>query len=276
MQRPLSSEELLDLVTASAADPRPMPRTMIVVAHPDDETLALGGRLARHRESFFVYVTDGAPLDGRDCASHGFSSLNDYRRARQEELMHAFHLAGIPDARRLQLDLPDQRSAWHLEFLISKLLVALQEFSPHVILTHPYEGGHPDHDVCSVAVHRAVVLSETEVSPAILESTFYHAGPDGIETNCFLREMDITPKVTRVLSPEESRRKQELLACFVSQSETLRYFRTDIEQYRIAPAYNFGKPPHEGELFYEKFPWGITGAQFRELAGKTEPTEMPA
>lgn len=274
MERSLSPEELLDLATAPATDLRPMPRTMVVIAHPDDEVLALGGRLPRHGKSFFLYVTDGAPLDGSDCGAHGFSSLEAYRRARQEELTKAFHQAGIPNACRLQLAISDQKSAWHLEFITSTLLSLIRKFSPQVIVTHPYEGGHPDHDICAVAVHRAVDVSEAKLPPVILEATYYHAGPSGIETSCFLPEKETTPKITRVLSPEESRMKQELFACFASQSETLRCFRTDIEHYRIAPAYDFRKAPHEGELFYEKFPWGITGTEFRELVYKAGSPEV--
>ena len=40
---------------------------MIVVAHPDDETIGMGAQLCRFRDALLVQVTDGAPRDGRRC-----------------------------------------------------------------------------------------------------------------------------------------------------------------------------------------------------------------
>ena len=41
----------------------------------------------------------------------------------------------------------------------------------------------------------------------------------------------------------------------------------EVEPLRIAPDYRFRHPPHVGTLFYENFPWGMTGERFRSLAG---------
>ena len=38
----------------------------VVVAHPDDEMIGLGSRLSELGGVTLVYVTDGAPRDGRD------------------------------------------------------------------------------------------------------------------------------------------------------------------------------------------------------------------
>ena len=42
----------------------------------------------------------------------------------------------------------------------------------------------------------------------------------------------------------------------------------DAERFRPAPNYDFTRPPHAGQLFYEKFNWGMTGEQWRALAGR--------
>jgi N-acetylglucosamine malate deacetylase 2 len=262
---PAQPAELLDLATASTIDPRPMPRTMVVVAHPDDEVLALGGRLSRHQESLFVQVTDGAPLDGKDCAACGFSSLEHYRNARKAELTKAFCIAGLCSPNRIQLNVSDQQATFQLDLLTAKLRSLIIIFRPEVIFTHPYEGGHPDHDACAFAIHHVVEALKIKDPPVILEAAFYHAGPTGIETNCFLIGKNTTCEITRVLNQEERQKKQQLLSCFLTQNNTLCYFRNDLEQYRIAPLYDFSLPPHEGELFYERYSWGLTGKQFREL-----------
>jgi hypothetical protein len=38
------------------------------------------------------------------------------------------------------------------------------------------------------------------------------------------------------------------------------------ELFRLAPAYDFGAPPHEGQLWYEDFDWGMTCRRWRRLA----------
>lgn len=270
----LTPAELLDLATAPDSDSRPVPRTMVVVAHPDDEVLALGGRLSRHRHSLFVQITDGAPLDGKDSIDHGFSSLEEYRLERQREAAAAFLQAGIPEAERICFEVSDQQAANHLGKLIPRLIGLFRSFKPEIVFTHPYEGGHPDHDACAVIVYRAVTALEQKQRPMIAEATYYHAGPDGIEVSCFLPQPQTEFGILRVLTAEESRKKQELLACFSSQRTTLSYFRTDAELYRIAPKYDFSRPPHEGKLFYERFPWGMTGARFCELVKAVDSSEV--
>lgn len=70
-----------------------MPRAMVVVAHADDETIALGARMGRFQEAHFVHVTDGAPRNEQDSRAHGFAALADYRQARDHELREMFSRA---------------------------------------------------------------------------------------------------------------------------------------------------------------------------------------
>jgi len=65
--------------------------------------------------------------------------------------------------------------------LTCKLVGLIHRLQPTVILTHPYEGGHPDHDACSLAV-RAALDSSPEADTELWEFTSYHAGAAGVET----------------------------------------------------------------------------------------------
>lgn len=268
---------VLERLAARMGEDVEPPRILAVFAHPDDEVLALGGRLGRFRESQFLYVTNGAPENGMDARAHGFSTLAEYRESRRRELDQAFHLAGLPSRRARPLLLQeadgsktvaaDQAAAFHLVQIAREIAREIGEFRPEAILTHPYEGGHPDHDSCAFGVQAAVRLTKETYAIPILEAPFYYAGANGIVTGCFLPESgESQHTIVRVLSADEQKRKRELLDCFVSQRETLAQFGTEQERFRAAPEYDFTRAPHAGRLFYENYDWGLTGAHFRELA----------
>jgi hypothetical protein len=69
------------------------------------------------------------------------------------------------------------------------------------------------------------------------------------------------------LSVAEQRSKREAFECFATQRHTLSLFDVARERSRPAPRYDFTRPPHEGQLYYEQFDWGVTGERFREIAG---------
>src|SRR4051794_12273490 len=175
-----SQEELFRRATAPEGDASELPRSMMVFAHPDDETVALGARLGRFGRAHFVYVTDGAPRNEQDSRWHGFASWRDYRAARSRELENLLISAAIASATYECLDLPDQEASLHLVPLSKRLSDRIAQHGPEVIFTHPYEGGHPDHDACAFAVHHAVRLCQSAggQAPVIIEGAFYNAGPD--------------------------------------------------------------------------------------------------
>jgi LmbE family N-acetylglucosaminyl deacetylase len=250
-----------------------MPRALVVVAHPDDETIGLGGRLGRFGDGYFVHVTDGAPRNEEDSRKYGFTALAEYRAALAKELDSVFRAAGIASVSRECLGIADQESAFQLAPLTVWVKDLLGRYHIEIVFTHPYEGGHPDHDACAFAVHHAVSLQRRQggQSPVIAEAPFYHTGPRGIETGTFLNS-DSDEQLAYRLSNEEQKRKEQRLRCFVTQQQTLQPFQLDVERYRIAPEYDFKRPPHEGRVFYDDFSWGMTSGRFCELAREAERT----
>ncbi len=264
------AQQVLERVAAPAGSALRLPRALLVFAHPDDEVLAVGGRLERFAESRMLCVTDGAPRDGEDARLHGFATTADYARTRRAELAAALALARFPLERSQPLllegkQIPDKEAVQHLPALARALAALVEEWRPEAIMTHPYEGGHPDHDSCAFAVHTAVRLL-AHPAPVLLEAPSYFAGEDGgFTTGRFLP--GASPPITFCpLSPEEQARKRERRACFQTQSELLERFPLEYELYRIAPAYDFAAPPHTGPLLYEGWGWGLDGTQWREAA----------
>ena len=258
---------LLTRGTAPEGAAAEMPKSLLVFAHPDDEVIAIGARMGRFGNAHFLHVTDGAPRDERDSRAHGFATLAEYKDARWAEFRQALARAGIANAPRECLEIPDQQASLHLAELALEVCRRIERIEPEIVFTHPYEGGHPDHDACAFAVHRALALRRAQGyrMPAVLEGTFYHRGARGMVTGVFLRRPERMEEVVYSLSPAERERKQALIDCFVTQKQVLAQFRLESERFRIAPSYDFGKPPHAGPVLYDEHPWGITSERFCRL-----------
>lgn len=254
-------------LTSPPEDAGPVRRAVVAIAHPDDETVGLGARLLRLHGATFIYMTDGAPRDLQDARAAGFSTCEAYARARRDELRTAFVLAGLDPVHARFLDLPDQETAYHLVHLTHVMKQILHEAEAELVITHPYEGGHPDHDATAFAVHAACRLcaAEGRPVPTIIEAPYYHNRNGLMTTGDFLPDTggDIR---TLALSEVEQALKRRLIACFLTQAQTLAQFPTDVERFRPAPCYDFERPPHDGPLLYEIFGWGLTKDRWRDLA----------
>ena len=240
-------------------------RIVLLAAHPDDEVIGAGIRMTRWspRQVTFVHLTDGSPRDPKFAQAAGFASYEGYARVRRRELDEALELAGMGEARCIQLGFTDQEAYLHLPELVEAVTQLVEEIRPDQIYTHPYEGGHPDHDAASFAA----AFTHTNV----LEFTSYHGGPQGLVTNEFLHP-DLTTVETHLLSTTERTRKQQMFDCFRSQKPVLQDFPIVHEKFRPAPRYDFTKPPHPGPLQYERLGWNITGEDWRQRA--TEALQM--
>jgi LmbE family N-acetylglucosaminyl deacetylase len=241
-------------------------RVMIIVAHPDDETIGMGAQLCRFHEALLMQVTDGAPRDGRDAATHGFPTIADYAFARLIELRAALEAGRADGVRTEFVGIPDQEACLSLGTLTKRILRRLQHEAPEAIFVQPYEGGHPDHDAVAFVVRAAgrLIASEGRSPPAIIEITAYHADGPRVATGTFLpAERPIT---TIELGSADRLRKRVMIDCFTSQHDLLAGFATEVERFREAPEYDFAQPPHSGELHYERLGWSITGEVWRRHA----------
>jgi LmbE family N-acetylglucosaminyl deacetylase len=144
---------------------RPL-RLMAVLAHPDDESLGVGGTLARYAAAgvdvFLVTATRGerGSYQGirRDDPRHpGPSALGSIREA---ELRAAASALGVCDAAILgygdgQLDSADARQA------VAAIAGHLRRVRPDVVITFGPDGayGHPDHIAISQFATAAIVAA---------------------------------------------------------------------------------------------------------------------
>lgn len=249
----------------------PLPEMAVIVAHPDDESVGAGGLLLRLRKARFLYATDGAPRDLEAAGVVGFATRQEYAAARRRERAAALALAGIDASQVEDLNIVDQEAALGLPGLTREIAARLDRWRPRAVITHPYEGGHPDHDAVAFAVHAACRLraQRRDVPPVILETTFYHGRNGRLNVSQFLGNGD-GQVVTIELNEARQLAKRQLFRCYASQFEIMNWFQLRRELFRAAPDYDFTQPPHEGPLLYEQFGLKITGEQFRSLAREAQ------
>jgi N-acetylglucosamine malate deacetylase 2 len=189
----------------------------VIVAHPDDETLGAGILLSRSPDPWIVHATDGTPRDPAFMA-RGFSGTpEEYAAVRRRELEAAMALAGIGPERLRGLGITDQETVFELPRLVRELAPLIEEIGPGIVLTHAYEGGHPDHDAVALAVRLAV--DRLPEPPEVFEMPLYHAG-------MVIGEFLPGPgEVVRLeISEEERDLKRRMIGCFETQRETLAAF----------------------------------------------------
>jgi len=152
-------------------------RVLVFAAHPDDETLGMGGTIAAHRlagdEVRVTCITDGS--------STQYPNDSTRREQKDAEAVSALRVLGVTDW--VHLDLPDMRldTLAHVD-LNEATGKQVAEFGPHVVYT-PHPDVNLDHrtlfDSVAVAVRPTpgqvvrrlltyAPLSSTEWSPAAL------------------------------------------------------------------------------------------------------------
>ena len=259
------SAHLLTTVSASGTPPlcisprvealRPLfGRTLVLVAHPDDEAVGCGGLQQRMNDPIVVFATDGAPRS--DFFWNRYGSREEYAQVRRNEAMHALAAIGFEHLHFLSDEqaIADQELHLHLSEAFAGLDALIELEMPDAILSLAYEGGHPDHDSCSFL---AVQLGRKRSIP-VWEMPLYHRQSAQTQVQQFL---DLDAGIAAVITDEELTYKREMFSCYRSQADVLRQFHLDRESFRPVKAYDFSQPPHPGRLNYEAWGWPVTGAE---------------
>jgi LmbE family N-acetylglucosaminyl deacetylase len=232
-------------------------KTLILVAHPDDEVIAFAGLMQRMRHAALVIATDGAPRDSSFWREYG--SRERYVEVRRQEAQRVAAMVGgqpIFLSHRVQDGIVDQELFRRLPQAIPALEDVIRATSPDALLTLAYEGGHPDHDACSFM---GWWLSRNGKIPA-WESPLYHRHSDGsgaVQTFPYLTGLEIQYN----LEAEALQKKVEMLHCYKSQRLVLEEFCPDVERFRPLADYDFTRPPLPWKLNYELWQWPMTGEE---------------
>jgi LmbE family N-acetylglucosaminyl deacetylase len=214
------------------------------------------------RAPVVVYATDGAPHDPYFWNKYG--SREAYSRMRQEECRRALAEVGVEEFVFLANEEPrliDQELFQNLGLAFELLRHEARRIQPGAVLTMAYEGGHPDHDSCSL------LASELgrELGIPVWEAPLYRRKRSELSVQEFLE-----PNGTEVVhspTPAEIQRKRAMCVSYASQGDFLQVFGVEREIFRPRKHYDYSRPPHEGKLNYELWQWSMTGTQ---VSGKFE------
>lgn len=224
-------------------------RILVAVAHADDETLGCFSVLTNSgNEVIVLHGTDSAPRNIKYALRAGFLTRESYKAARRTEVLEALALAGVPEDRYIQMDVADQEAPrrWR------EIRRAVEAIGADRIYTHAYEGGHGDHDAMAFALRGL---------PDVWEFPLYHAATGQYTPHEFIEG---APAEMVDLTTEQQAQKREMLACFRSQKRIIDGFPIRAELFRPMRAYDFSKPPHDGELYYEMRELGWTWVEWRD------------
>jgi len=204
-------------------------KILLLVAHPDDETIGCSGLLQRASSALVVFAVDGAP------PHYGFEnkygSLQQYSDTRFLEASHALRALPHCSFRRLVRQngahFVDQHLFEQLPEALTLLNQFVSRFSPDFIVTHAYEGGHIDHDACHfLAVHIACAHGLM-----VMEFPSYWKAEDGRDVFQQFRD-GRNDDVILKLSEQEIEVKRQMLESYRTQQGLTAVFHLHTERFR--------------------------------------------
>jgi len=165
-------------------------RLLCILAHPDDESLGLGGILAKYGaegvETYLVTATRGEQgWFGPPEENPGPTELG---KIREGELKEAANVLGLREVNLLdyhdgELDKADQR------LFTQKLVGHIRRIRPHVVVTFDHNGvyGHPDHIATTRAATAAILAAADAafvqpggLAPHTVSKLYYFAWTDEV------------------------------------------------------------------------------------------------
>jgi LmbE family N-acetylglucosaminyl deacetylase len=231
-------------------------KVVVLVAHPDDETLGLSLLLPRLTQGLLVHATDA--VTPGDPSPEGLSTV------RFAELAEALRRLGADHLSRASWMLPDGSLIEHVGSAGASLEQAIR--GSDILVTHAFEGGHPDHDACALAADLACKrLTRAGLPvPLRLEFPLYAKADEGVRLLAF--DPDDGAHWTFELSPTEREKKRYALRAFESQRDVVASFPLTVEALRPTADHDFKRVRSPDALLYPQHAATWAAAAVRALA----------
>ena len=192
-----------DLITAGAVGlDLPARRTIVVVPHPDDETLLAGGLIVRQTRRgvpvVILAVTDGE-------AAYPTWPQPALARVRQSEQDKALHMLDVPGGSTIRLHLPDGKVADH-ERELTDVLVGLAGEGDLIVAPWVHDW-HPDHEASGRAARNAAGIANATLYGSLFWA--YHRVDPVAYPGLEVRRLELTePELNRRLDALDAHRSQ--------------------------------------------------------------------
>ena len=185
-------------------------------AHPDDETIFLGGTLAfLAAEGAQVHYLSATRGEGGEMGDPPICERNELGRVREKEMRCAVKSLGGTSLSFLDFKDPEVGSEGELyafsedlDPVVKELLVILEKIKPDVILTHGPAGeyGHPAH----IQSHQAMMeaLRDLDFSPRAIYSPAWLSRETGVFTPTPGIQVDISPNIAQKIAAVTCHRSQ--------------------------------------------------------------------
>lgn len=204
-------------------------KVLLLVAHPDDETIGCSGLLQRATSALVVFAVDGAPRHYG--FEKKFGSLQRYSDIRFLEASVALRSLPHCSFRRLAGRNGSHHMDQHLFEHLPEALTSLDQFvcafSPDMIVSHTCEGGHIDHDAC----HFLASHVGRKHGVIVMEFPCYWQNEDGQDVFQQFRNTR-NDEVVLKLTEHEIQVKREMLAAYHTQQALTPVFHLHTERFR--------------------------------------------
>jgi hypothetical protein len=223
-------------------------RVLLLIPHPDDELVGCAAAIGRLRKQggqvYGFYLTTGVPAT----ASAWFRRSEKYQRAvkrRWDEAQSVASALGLDIVGR-QL-VPSRELKGEISQSIASVREQVTALAIDRVWVPAYEGGHQDHDTANF------IGSCLNSGQLLWEFSEYHFARRSVQNNTFIecdgREVNLS------LDSEERARKRALLLEYNSEQKNLGYVGILQESFRPLVNYDYARPPHTGQMFYQRFQW---------------------
>ncbi len=140
-------------------------KMLLIFAHPDDESFALGGTIAKYAEQG-VQVTLVVATRGEAGRAAGICKPEELGLFREQELLKAAKVLGIKEVIFLGYRDKEVPIAPPLE-IVEKLVRVIRKIRPQVVITFGADGssGHRDHKAIHYFTKAAIQLAKEPLEP---------------------------------------------------------------------------------------------------------------